>query len=341
MTAKNRPLLRRISIFLGSPSDLDKDRTAFRDAIEEVNDILAKSRGVLFEVAGWESLPAGEGRPQAMINEELLLQSDLVFMLLWQRWGSRTGVGNEGYSSGFEEEYETAREKQKPIAFYFRKIPADARQEPDNQLRSVLSFREKISSEKRYLYREYVDAEDLKTLVLRHLSAWLDDQAPDATGRSQPKKHTSEEYLVTNRKDGTGLRFGPDLADGEFVDGRAWRFVTDRRGWAVFGPNRPRPLTPGNYRAVFHMKVQDIRPGNPPVVFIDVAAALAEGVPGQKTLGLRALTSFDFKEPDVYQDFAVLFNVVSIETQLEFRVFSLGGVDTVTLDSVRLESVLS
>ena len=104
MAKKTRKHYRVVRIFIGSPSDLSKERELFPKVIEHINEIKAISLGILLEPVGWEDTLPGRGRPQAKINADLR-QCDFALMLLWKRWGSPT----KKHDSGFKEEYEVAK----------------------------------------------------------------------------------------------------------------------------------------------------------------------------------------------------------------------------------------
>lgn len=165
-----------IKVFIGSPGDVTKERELFRDIVSEVNKIKANPMGIQLEALGWEDTLPGKGRPQGLINEDIE-QSNLVVLLLWKRWGTPTGK----YTSGFEEEYELAKslnEKTngKPeIWLYFRDVPEDMLADPGKQLRQVLDFRNKIETEKKFLYRAYEDVNKWEKLLREHLCRWLDN----------------------------------------------------------------------------------------------------------------------------------------------------------------------
>lgn len=56
--------LKRIPIFLASPSDLSEERKLFQQIIEDVNKLIAKPKGILLEAVVWEDTLIGKGRPQ-------------------------------------------------------------------------------------------------------------------------------------------------------------------------------------------------------------------------------------------------------------------------------------
>ena len=164
MTKHRKKVLRVIHIFIASPSDLGAERKVFPTLIHKINEIKAKSKGILLEPLGWEDTLPGKGRPQAKINEDLR-KGDLVVMLLWKRWGTPTGK----YSSGFEEEYEIAREEKKEIWLYFRELPGDMVADPGQQLRKVLAFRNRVEAERELLYRRYEDEKAWQGQFLKDL----------------------------------------------------------------------------------------------------------------------------------------------------------------------------
>lgn len=174
MPKKPHKHLRVVRIFIGSPSDLSKERELFPKLIEHVNDIKAKSLGILLEPVGWEDTLPGRGRPQGKINADLR-QSDFVLMLLWKRWGSPT----RKYDSGFKEEYEVAKSSKKDIWFYFRNIPEDMFADPGEQLQKVINFRDEIESAGEYLFRRYEDEKEWHDQVEKDLCRWLDGLRPE------------------------------------------------------------------------------------------------------------------------------------------------------------------
>jgi hypothetical protein len=160
-------------VFIASPRDLDAERGVFPDVVERVNRIKARARGILLEAVGWEDTLPGKGRPQGKINEDVR-NSDLIVMLLWKRWGSRTGK----YSSGFEEEYEVACAGDKDIWLYFRDVPDDMLADPGKQLRKVLRFRRKIEAENKLLFKGYKDESEWERDFTDDLCLWLDKLSP-------------------------------------------------------------------------------------------------------------------------------------------------------------------
>ena len=173
MAKKTTETLEVRKIFIGSPGDLGEERKAFRKVVERVNKIKARSMCIHLEPVGWEDTLPGKGRPQGLINKDVV-SADLVLLLLWKRWGTPTGE----YSSGFEEEYEVARENNIQIWFHFKNIPNDMLADPGKQLRKVIDFRDRIERERQYLYKPYRNAKTWKKMLEEDLCRWLDDLDP-------------------------------------------------------------------------------------------------------------------------------------------------------------------
>src|SRR5688500_5287070 len=93
-----------LTIFVASPGELTAERQILRYVVEQINLTVARALGWHVDLLGWEDTLPGIGRPQSKINPDVD-RCDLFVGILWQRWGSQTGV----YSSGFEEEFERAK----------------------------------------------------------------------------------------------------------------------------------------------------------------------------------------------------------------------------------------
>jgi len=184
--------LKRNPVFIASPGDLNVERRLFRDVIERVNLIKAKSQGILLEAVGWEYTLPGKGHPQEKINEDVK-NSHLLVMLLWKRWGSPTGE----YSSGFEEEYEVALANGKDIWMYFRDVSDDMLADPGEQLQKVLEFKNKVETEKKFLFSRYEDEDSWKEQFTVDLCRWLDGLPPVAFQSFPPGPGTFESEKLT------------------------------------------------------------------------------------------------------------------------------------------------
>jgi Domain of unknown function (DUF4062) len=121
----------------------------------------------------WEETVGGIGRPQAHINEDLE-ECDYAVFLLHDRWGSPPG---DGHTSGTEEEFQLAEQLHKEgtikeIALFFKQIDKAKLDDPGDQLKAVLEFKNRIMDEKRYLFNSYSCLDQFRDLLWKHLAKW-------------------------------------------------------------------------------------------------------------------------------------------------------------------------
>ncbi|MCK4795892.1 MAG: hypothetical protein KAT05_00850 [Spirochaetes bacterium] len=163
--------LQEIFVFIGSPSDVIKERKICKEIIGEINKTKAHSKGKHLSVAEGGYALIGKVRPQERINEEELKKSNLCIFILWKRFGSDTGE----YSSGTEEEFNIAmKDKEKDVMLFCREIAKDSKDDPGVQLKKVLEFKGVVKKEKKLLYREYKNHKDFERILRLCMHKWLD-----------------------------------------------------------------------------------------------------------------------------------------------------------------------
>lgn len=164
-----------ISVFIGSPSGLEVERTMFRDVIDELNRHHSRHWGCMLEPVGWEETLPGRGRPQALINQELD-RCEYFIGVMYDHWGSQTASDNPKYTSGFEEEFERAKGhvssgKMNDMAIYFKEVPSERIRDPGDSLKRVLAFKKECFSKRDALYKEYSSEVDFEKLIRARLTA--------------------------------------------------------------------------------------------------------------------------------------------------------------------------
>jgi len=178
---------RRLTVFLASPGDLHLERKAAKDAVDSLNGILGRQLNWHVELRGWEDTLPGFGRPQDIINKDVDA-CDLFVGLLWRRWGSATGE----FSSGFEEEFERARKrraetKSPEMWLLFRKVDEVQLADPGDQLKQVMTFRQKQIASRELFFKEFVDVDDwrkqLYDCLLEYILS-LSKPQPEISGTS-------------------------------------------------------------------------------------------------------------------------------------------------------------
>jgi hypothetical protein len=171
-----------LNVFLASPSDLKIERAAAEDIVASVNKLTGQCFGWQIDLHKWEDTAPGFGRPQAQINP-MVDNCDLFVGLLWERWGQPSGT----HTSGFEEEFERARERRKgqdkpEIWLVFKDVHQDKLNDPGDQLKKVMDFRSRQEALQEVMFKTVRDAEDWKSKLL----GWLLDHVFDQVELTPP-----------------------------------------------------------------------------------------------------------------------------------------------------------
>jgi len=173
-------------VFLASPGDVNRD--LIREVIESFNEEVAETAGVIFRPRGWESLGSTVGRPQQVINEQVLSECDYMVLVLSARWGTPPQLG-AGYESGTEEEFHEALKlladpaaPMRNLCVLFEQLPEAVAADPDADARKVLEFRDVLERSKSILYAVFDSPLSFDRGLKRALGAWIRE-----TGVKQPK----------------------------------------------------------------------------------------------------------------------------------------------------------
>ena len=168
----------RYKVFIASPGGLQQEREAFRDTIRAYNEeIDQQRRDLTFMPVGWEETLGGYGRPQSLINEDIIA-CDYFILLLWDRWGSSPGKSQ--YSSACEEEFALALEcledpakPMREVVIFFKAVEPAQMADPGSQLRQVLDFRRKLEREKMHFFTTFDEMAVFQRQQRRHLANWV------------------------------------------------------------------------------------------------------------------------------------------------------------------------
>jgi tetratricopeptide (TPR) repeat protein len=226
-------------VFIASPSGLDKEREAFRNTLQEYNDVDALKRGVLFWPIGWEETLGGIGRPQSLINEDVR-SCDYFVMVLLDRWGSKPDIEGKGkYSSGTEEELHVALEcledkkmPMKNIVVFFEAVDERRLSDPGPELTKVLEFKKKLEREKYLLFHTFDDIAGFEKLIRKHLADWVREHesgqgAKMARPRVTPRPEVEGEGIVLGKVP-EKEEILPESAVNERIN-EAWKLADEGR----------------------------------------------------------------------------------------------------------------
>ncbi|MCG8408567.1 MAG: tetratricopeptide repeat protein [Phycisphaerales bacterium] len=172
---------KQYKVFIASPGDLDAERRAFKEVIDEMNDGFAEAADASLEPLAWELSYSVVGRPPQDVFNDMVDQCDCFILALHRRWGQ--DAPDSEYSSYTEEEFHRALNRfnktGKPRIFVFlKKIDTEFMVDPGEQLKHVLAFRKELEKSNNVIYKEFEDENGFRLLLRIHLKALIKDELP-------------------------------------------------------------------------------------------------------------------------------------------------------------------
>jgi len=152
-------------VLIASPSDLEEERRAATDAINEWNAQHAAAEAAVLLPVKWEThaTPETGVRPQGSINRQLVGNSDLLVGMFWTKFGTSTGIAE----SGTAEEIDQFVAAGKPAMLYFSSRPVDPNKIDLKQQRKLRQF--KSETYKTAFVGGFASTSELHNTLLRDL----------------------------------------------------------------------------------------------------------------------------------------------------------------------------
>ena len=153
-----------VNVLISSPSDVQAERNAVEEAIQEWNNNHHRSAGIMLHPVRWEThaYPALGDRPQGILNKQIVQSAHFLIGIFGTRLGTPTGVA----PSGTIEEIEEIRKSGKHVALYFSNAPIP-RNVDRAQLDALEAYQRSLQGQG--VYFPYGSAEELRRLVINHL----------------------------------------------------------------------------------------------------------------------------------------------------------------------------
>jgi hypothetical protein len=160
---------RVFNVMIASPGDVQEERKIAREVILEWNAINSDTHKTVLQPIRWEthSTPDMGGRPQKIVTDQLLKQSDLLVAIFWTRFGTPTGEAD----SGTEEEIREHLKSGKPAMVYFSSAPISPDRIDQGQYQAVVAF--KKYCEGQGLLGAYQNTSDFRAKFARELATKL------------------------------------------------------------------------------------------------------------------------------------------------------------------------
>jgi hypothetical protein len=153
-------------VAIASPSDVLEERRVIRQVVHDWNAAHAMSRKVVLLPIGWETdtVALMGARAQAIINEQIIQNADLLVAVFWSRLGTPTGAA----ASGTVEEIQEFLAAGKPVLLYFSTAPLVQASVDMAQYQALLGFRS--WSEQNGLVGTYATVLELREKLSRGLA---------------------------------------------------------------------------------------------------------------------------------------------------------------------------
>jgi hypothetical protein len=204
-----------VKVMIASPGDVPEERQAIREVVTEWNNVHAEDRKVVLLPAGWEthSSPTLSGRPQGIINKQVLADCDLLVAVFWTRLGSPTGKA----ASGTVEEIEEHLAAGKPAMLYFSNAPVHPDSVKPDQYQSLKEFKKACYD--RGLVESFDSLQEFRDKFARQLAQTMirDFGELGALARERPAEQGTPRLSRTLSHEARELLLAAANGDGQLI----------------------------------------------------------------------------------------------------------------------------
>ena len=171
-----------VKVLIDSPGDVADECHLARQVILDWNAVNAEDRHLVLLPVAWatNSSPDLSGRPQGIINDQILRGCDLLVAIFWTRIGTPTGVA----SSGTVEEIQEHRREGKRVMLYFSSAPVRPDSVDPDQYAALQEF--KRSCRDQGLFEQFEGISDFRDKFSRHLAQTVIQMFPGAASSDRP-----------------------------------------------------------------------------------------------------------------------------------------------------------
>jgi hypothetical protein len=186
-------------VLIASPSDLDEERQAATEAVNNWNAQHSVAEAVVLLPVKWEThaMPQAGVRPQEAINSQLVRDGDILVGMFWTKIGTSTGVAE----SGTVEEIDQFVASGKPALLYFSSRPIDPNKIDLKQHKKLRSFKD--ATYKKALIGGFSSVDELRQTLLRDLMSQVRELNPSRPSRRGAKLEQASkitDLILTHRR---------------------------------------------------------------------------------------------------------------------------------------------
>ena len=154
------------SLLFSCPGDISVERDIAKKVVDEFNHLYSTTFGVSLILKYWgtDVYPESGGKPQDLINAQLVDKCDAAIAVFWTRFGSPT----DKYGSGTEEEIERMLQSERQVFLYFSDKPLPPSEQDSEGYKKIKEFRNKYSN--KGIYWTFSTESQFKDLLTAHLT---------------------------------------------------------------------------------------------------------------------------------------------------------------------------
>ena len=157
------------SLLISCPGDIEEEVGIIEDCVSRFNNSFSDTLGIEVVTKYWgkNSFPQSGGKPQQLINRQIVDACDAAVAIFWTKFGTPT----ENYGSGTEEEVERMLASHKQVFMYFSDKKVSPSQLNSDEYKKVRAFKEKYKD--KGLYFSYSSLEEFDKQFFSHLSQYF------------------------------------------------------------------------------------------------------------------------------------------------------------------------
>lgn len=156
-------------LLISCPGDIEEEIEVINSVIDEFNNMYSDILGISVRTKHWSKNAYAQsgGKPQSLLNNQIVNECDAAIALLWTRFGTPT----DRYGSGTEEEVEIMLSSGKQVFMYFSDKALPPSKQNPAEYEKVRAFREKYKD--KGIYFTYLTDEELRKYLLAHISQYF------------------------------------------------------------------------------------------------------------------------------------------------------------------------
>ncbi|WP_157146914.1 hypothetical protein [Brachyspira pilosicoli] len=186
-------------ILISCPSDITKEVDIIKEEVNAINSSFLKNFNVRLSYSHWKDdiSPEYGDRPQEIINNQIVRNSDFIIAIFGEKIGSDTGK----FSSGtIEEINEIIKKSNKNVFVYFSNKPInrDKINEVSKDLKEIDKFKNEYGANG--IYDTYNDNKEFRTKIRKQLNKLVSDIIDyDHSNQYKEKENEKKMYRLLNR----------------------------------------------------------------------------------------------------------------------------------------------